>query len=372
MTKMFKYRCLIRLSLLTIFTLAHGIANTTQSYNSEQVQQFKKFQTCYATAVANEKWETGLDCAKKSLNLGRDIFSSGHKNIAALMHNYGVVLAKNKFYIESAEELRKVYTLYKKHYGKKSEAVGWLLIDLADAQVKYDAGKARKNYVKAIDILSLQESFDSLTKAKISLDASVHLSGAGGSSGGLKIALKMAEFAYGIFYENYGAKHNETSLAAFVIGKIYFLRKDYTVAEKYLKASLDNQNVGIYAHGILLDIYTKIGRDDLAVKHQKALGNFLPKQDTNSAYIPVFVETPKYPQRALKKGREGYAVVSLTITKTGGIRDPVLVEEYPEKMGFGKAAMKVAKKLKYAPQFKDGNAVEVQNVIYKYSFKMEK
>lgn len=372
MTKMFKYRCLIRLSLLTIFTLAHGIANTTQSYNSEQVQQFKKFQTCYATAVANEKWETGLDCAKKSLNLGRDIFSSGHKNIAALMHNYGVVLAKNKFYIESAEELKKVYTLYKKHYGKKSEAVGWLLIDLADAQVKYDAGKARKNYVKAIDVLSLQDSFDSLTKAKISLDASVHLSGAGGSSGGLKIALKMAEFAYGIFYENYGAKHNETSLAAFVIGKIYFLRKDYTVAEKYLKASLDNQNVGIYAHGILLDIYTKIGRDDLAVKHQKALGNFLPKQDTNSAYIPVFVETPKYPQRALKKGREGYAVVSLTITKTGGIRDPVLVEEYPEKMGFGKAAMKVAKKLKYAPQVKDGNAVEVQNVIYKYSFKMEK
>ena len=369
---MFQYRYLIKLFLLTIFTLAHSIANTTQSYNSDQIQQFKKFQNCYATAVANEKWHTGLKCAKKSLDLGRDIFSAGHKNIAALMHNYGVVLAKNKSYIESAEELKKVYALYKKHYGKKSETVGWLLIDLADAQVKYDAAKARKNYVKAIDILSLQESFDSLTKAKISLDASVHLSGAGGSSGGLKRALKMAEFAYGIFYENYGAKHNETSLAAFVIGKIYFLRKDYTVAEKYLKASLDNQNVAIYAHGILLDIYTQKGRDDLALKHQKALGKFLPKQDKNSAYIPVFVETPKYPMKASKSGREGYAIISLTITKSGTVIEPFLVKESPEKMGFGKAAMKVAKKLKYAPQIKDGKAVEVQNVIYKYSFKMEK
>lgn len=368
---MFHYRHPIRLLLLTIVTLAHSIANATQSYNSDQIQQFKKFQNCYATAVANEKWDTGLDCAKKSLDLGRDIFSSGHKNISALMHNYGVVLAKNKSYIESAEELNKVYKLYKKHYGKQSETVGWLLIDLADAQVKYDAAKASKNYTKAIDILSLQESFDSLTKAKISLEASVHLSGAGGSRGALKRALKMAEFAYGIYYEAYGAKYNETSLAAFVIGKIYFLRKDYTVAEKYLKASLDNQNVSIYAHGILLDIYTQIGRDDSAITHQKALGNFLPKQDKNSAYIPVFVETPKYPLRAAKSRREGYAIISLTITKSGTVRKPILVKEYPEKMGFGKAAMKVAKKLKYAPQIKGGKAVEVPDVTYKYSFKLK-
>lgn len=371
MTKMFKYRCLIRLLLLTIFTLAHSIANATQSYNSEQVQQFKKFQKCYATAIANEKWKNGLDCAKKSLDLGRDIFSSGHKNIAALMHNYGVVLAKNKSYIESVGELTEVYSLYKKHYGKKSETVGWLLVDLADAQVKYDAAKASKNYTKAINILSMQESFDPLTKAEISLEASVHLSGANGSSSALKRALEMSEFAYDIYFEAYGAGHNQTSLAAFVIGKIYFSRKDYATAVKYLKVSLDNRNVAIYAHGILLDIYTQIGRDDLAVIHQKALGEFLPKQDTNSAYIPVFVEIPKYPQKALNKGKEGYAVISLTITKTGGIRDPELVEEYPDKMGFGKAAMKVAKKLKYAPQIKDGKAVEVQNVIYKYSFKMQ-
>ena len=62
---------------------------------------------------------------------------------------------------------------------------------------------------------------------------------------------------------------------------------------------------------------------------------------------------------------------SLTITKSGTVIEPFLVKESPEKMGFGKAAMKVAKKLKYAPQIKDGKAVEVQNVHYKYSFKMQ-
>lgn len=371
MIKMFQNSYLIRLALLTIFALVHSVADATQSYNANQIQQFKKSQKCYVTAIANEKWKTGLDCAKKSLDLGRDIFSAGHKNIAALMHNYGVLLAKNKSYIESVDELTEVYSRYKKLYGKKSETVGWLLVDLADAQVKYDAAKASKNYTKAIDILSMQESFDPLTKAEISLEASVHLSGADGSSSALKRALEMSKFAYDIYLKAYGASHNQTSLAAFVIGKIYFSRNDYATAVKYLEVSLDNQNVAIYAHGILLDIYSQMGRDDLALKHQKALGNFLPKQDTNSAYIPVFVETPKYPNSALNKGREGYAVISFTITKTGGITDPELVEEYPEKMGFGKAAMKVAKKLKYAPQIQGGKAVEVQNVTYKYSFRIK-
>jgi len=50
----------------------------------------------------------------------------------------------------------------------------------------------------------------------------------------------------------------------------------------------------------------------------------------------------------------------------------MLVEESPENMGFGKAALKVANKLKFIPQVKDGEAIAVPNVEYKYSFKIQK
>ena len=128
--------------------------DVAQSTKTSQLKQFKKTQKCYADSVADEYWEVGLNCAKSSLNLGRNLFSSGHKNIVALTHNCGLMLAKNKEHIKAVKELEKAYQLYKKHYGRKSEKVGWLLLD----QANYNSRIARKNYLKALDILSILEA----------------------------------------------------------------------------------------------------------------------------------------------------------------------------------------------------------------------
>jgi TonB family protein len=89
-------------------------------------------------------------------------------------------------------------------------------------------------------------------------------------------------------------------------------------------------------------------------------------------YIPLYVPQPQYPRRAQTRGKEGYAVVEITITTTGGVRDPILVEEYPEGWGFGRAGLKAAMKLKYKPRVTDGVGQEVPNVLYKFSFAMAK
>jgi len=89
-------------------------------------------------------------------------------------------------------------------------------------------------------------------------------------------------------------------------------------------------------------------------------------------YIPLYVPQPMYPRRALSRGKEGYAVVQVIITTTGGVRDPVLLEEYPTSYGFGRAAVKAALKLKYNPRVIDGKAEEVHGVLYKFSFELEK
>ena len=98
------------------------------------------------------------------------------------------------------------------------------------------------------------------------------------------------------------------------------------------------------------------------------LGSF----SRDSDYIPVYVPQPQYPRRAQTRGKEGYAVVEVIITSTGGVRDPIMVEEFPEGWGFGRAAVKAALKLKYNPRVVDGVGQEVPGVLYKFSFQMAK
>ena len=92
----------------------------------------------------------------------------------------------------------------------------------------------------------------------------------------------------------------------------------------------------------------------------------------DSDYIPVYIPRPQYPRRAETRGKEGYAVVQVIITTVGGVRDPVMIEEFPEGWGFGRSAVKAAKKLKYNPRVVDGVAEEVPNVLYKFTFQMAK
>ena len=88
--------------------------------------------------------------------------------------------------------------------------------------------------------------------------------------------------------------------------------------------------------------------------------------------IPVYVPQPQYPRRAQTRGKEGYAVISVIITSTGGVRDPVMIEEFPEGWGFGRAAVKAALKLKYNPRVVDGVSQEVTDVLYEFTFQMTK
>lgn len=89
---------------------------------------------------------------------------------------------------------------------------------------------------------------------------------------------------------------------------------------------------------------------------------------TDSDAIPVFVPNPRYPPRAERQGKAGYAVVQVTITTLGTTKDIVLLEEFPENFGFGKSAVKAAEKLRYNAKYVDGEPVEVPGVVYKFSF----
>ncbi len=87
-------------------------------------------------------------------------------------------------------------------------------------------------------------------------------------------------------------------------------------------------------------------------------------------YLPVVKVAPVYPRRALTRGIEGYVVVEFTVTRTGAVRDPVVVEAEPRGI-FDRAARDAARKFKYKPRVVDGEPVEVHGVRNVIRFRLD-
>lgn len=87
-------------------------------------------------------------------------------------------------------------------------------------------------------------------------------------------------------------------------------------------------------------------------------------------YLPIVKVAPIYPRRALTRGIEGYVLLSFTVTTTGSVRDPVVVEADPRGV-FERSAVQAALKFKYKPKVVDGEPVEVAGVRNLITFALE-
>ena len=88
-------------------------------------------------------------------------------------------------------------------------------------------------------------------------------------------------------------------------------------------------------------------------------------------YLPIVKVAPIYPQRALSRSIEGYCVVQYTVTKTGTISDPFVVEDQCTSSLFHRASVQAALKFKYKPRVIDGQAVQVPGVQNKFTFEIQ-
>lgn len=81
--------------------------------------------------------------------------------------------------------------------------------------------------------------------------------------------------------------------------------------------------------------------------------------------IPLVRIAPDYPPRALSRGLEGWVQVQFTITPTGQVKDPMVVNAEPKNI-FDDAALKAIARWRYNPKVEGGVAVErvgVQTII---------
>lgn len=86
-------------------------------------------------------------------------------------------------------------------------------------------------------------------------------------------------------------------------------------------------------------------------------------------YLPIVKVAPVYPRRALSRGIEGYVIVEFTVTKSGAVRDPVVIESEPSSI-FDRAAVNAALKFKYKPKVVNGEPIEVAGVRNRITFEL--
>jgi protein TonB len=86
-------------------------------------------------------------------------------------------------------------------------------------------------------------------------------------------------------------------------------------------------------------------------------------------YLPIVRVAPVYPSRALSRGLEGFVDMSFTVTATGTVKDPIVLQSTSSL--FERAATRAVLKFKYKPRVVDGVPVEVSGVKTRITFELE-
>lgn len=86
-------------------------------------------------------------------------------------------------------------------------------------------------------------------------------------------------------------------------------------------------------------------------------------------YLPIVRVAPVYPARALSRGLEGFVDLSFTVTTTGSVEDPIVLQSTSSL--FERAAVRAVLKFKYKPRVVDGVPVSVPGVKTRISFQLE-
>lgn len=91
---------------------------------------------------------------------------------------------------------------------------------------------------------------------------------------------------------------------------------------------------------------------------------------SDGEYLPIVKVAPVYPRRAQTQGTEGWVLLRFTVTETGAVVDPEVVDSEPPGV-FDRAAKNAVQRFKYKPRVINGQAQRVQGVEHLITFKLD-
>ena len=107
---------------------------------------------------------------------------------------------------------------------------------------------------------------------------------------------------------------------------------------------------------------------EVATNLDLSIGGGLSASD--GEYLPIVKVAPRYPRAALSRGLEGEVVLEYTVTRSGTVRDPVVIES--TNSVFNSSAIDSASRYKYKPRVENGEPIEVPGVRTRVVFRLQK
>ncbi|MEC9406713.1 MAG: TonB family protein [Pseudomonadota bacterium] len=108
----------------------------------------------------------------------------------------------------------------------------------------------------------------------------------------------------------------------------------------------------------------------LSVDSELAVDTSAGLSASDGEYLPIVKVAPQYPRRAQTRGIEGWVLLSFTVTETGAVVDPVVLDAEPAGV-FEDAASKAVVRFKYKPRVINGQAQQVTGVEHLITFELD-
>ncbi len=266
--------------------------------------------------------------------------------------------------------LTEALEIYESEYGKSSTEIIQPLMLLGNATARWGKPLRPKRYYKrALTIakkkLSVEQHADLLQstgKYLLQYSQSSH-------------ALQYLKEAHRAFKSLYGEDDLRTAIAALRVSQYYVAAGEPRKAEPLLKQLLDvlesdsnYRNQRLMALSLMVGVYEKLGASEKATPYCQAIGKITPWSDTQD-YLPIYKKAPEYPRSAVSSGSEGYVIVEYTVDENGFVQSPSIVESTGSK-SFHDVSIEAAKGFRYAPAYKNGEAVAMPRVRNKFSFSL--
>lgn len=355
---------------LIFLALCLALPATAQSNKEQQLTEFKTTYAAYEALYEQGDWHETAERAYEALNQANALFDTKGKNIAALQYNYGFAL-KQAGVRSASKELNKAVTLYEHAYGKNAPELVQVLID-------YGNSYTNRETVREKEISEVAERLRKLVRKLYEKDSeeygrqmievgSLYLKG-----GLSNKARRRLEEGHRILQRQLGDSSPYTAFGAFQLGKWALTRKKYQQAIDYLEQSLPvfqlagqaNTDLELATHARLVHAYEKLGRREAATKHCLAVGRMTPFQDSENLK-PIFKVLAKYPR--VTRHKAGKVMLHFDVDAIGMVRN-IQVGEHTGGEAFVASAKEALKQYRYAPAFREGHAVETQNVRSQFSF----
>lgn len=343
----------------------------------------------YNQAIAEGDAKQALSFAEQAYALGAKKFNKNAPQMSALAYNLGFILRNTGDMDRAILVLEESLEIGEKAYGKRDLRLIDSLLELAETRIeRASGGSLGVNEDRDQAFVLLRRSLSIIRRergkgdplyidtARLAAKLALTLSDAKVRRSGRRYSLEV----YKHFRESGTNNPQDLGQSALDVGRYYFAgeKKTQRMAERYLLeaveqfSTLEQPNIlaEVVARASLVGLYEERGDSDLATEHCVAIG--LLQADREVAdFMPIYFGSMEYPERAARMGTEGYVILELTVTESGGVANPTILETSSERHLFDSAAMTAAKGFRYAPRIENGVPVPTSGVKYKVIFELE-